>query len=259
MHIVDIAAHYAGWRQNCLLFVRFNYREIEMKTWMPLALMYLCASTANASLIRVIDPEAYGPGTNISEQFEGVSLSALVFGSGAMLEQSIFSSPCNGSALCSELGAAVFGYQTPSGSSHVFMSEGSSAIHCLQGQPSPWCWTHEQQFLEITFDDPTGFVELNSAHYSDWPMVWAFDQQGNLLELVEERTFTAPWPDNNFETLSLTSTGANIHRLVAAGSMGFVTFDRISYSVPEPETLGLMVLGIVGIWLSRSSRKLASN
>lgn len=222
-----------------------------MEKWIASVLLCLSSLAAQASLI-TIDPESYAPGTNISHQFPGVTLSTRVFGNGAWAEQDVFSVTCGSHPLCPGVGNTIFGYERGGSLVGGFYSEAGAAVACLGAQPSAWCMRYEQEFLEITFDNPTSYITVESAHYSDWPMFWAFDALGNLLQLSDERTFTAPWPNNTFETATLTSTIPNISRLVVSGSLGVVRLDRITYaSVPEPGTFGLLALGILGGLMAR--------
>ena len=227
-----------------------------MRTWILSVLLCLSSAAAHASLITV-DPESYAPGTNISHQFPGVTLSTLVTGNGAVVRQDVFSVTCGSHPLCPGVGSNIFGYQSGSSLAGGFYSEASAAVNCLGAQPSEWCTRYNQQFLDITFDNPTNYIAIESAHYSDWPMFWAFDALGNLLQVDDERIFTAPWPNNTFETALLTSTIPNISRLVVSGSLGTVRLDRFTYaSVPEPGTFGLLALGIFGVFMT--SRRRAS-
>jgi hypothetical protein len=227
-----------------------------MKKWLVSVLLCLSSVAAHASLI-TIDPENYAPGTNISHQFPGVTLSTIVTGNGAVVRQDVFSVTCGSHPLCPGVGSNIFGYESGTSLHGGFYSEASAAVNCLGAQPSEWCTRYNQQFLDIRFDNPTDYVAVESAHFSDWPMFWAFDALGNLLQVDEERIFTAPWPNNNFETTILTATIPNISRLVVSGSLGTVRLDSITYaSVPEPGTFGLLALGMFGV-LMMSRRRAA--
>jgi len=225
-----------------------------MKKWLVSVLLCLSSVAAHAALITV-DPESYAPGTNISHQFPGVTLSTIVTGNGAVVRQDVFSVTCGSHPLCPGVGSNVFGYQSGSGWGGAYYSEAIGATNCLGAQPSEWCTRYNQEFLEITFDNPTDYIAVESAHFSDWPMFWAFDAAGNLLQWDEERIFTAPWPNNNFETSILTTTSPTISRLVVSGSLGDVRLDRFTYaSVPEPGTFGLLALGIFGVFMTSRRR-----
>lgn len=224
-----------------------------MKKWLGSVLLCLSSVAAHASLI-TIDPENYAPGTNISNPVPGVTLSARVFGGGSWHVEDVLSVTCGSHPLCSGVGSNLFGYQGSSG----WYSEGIAAVNCLGAEPSEWCLRWSQDFLDIRFDNPTNYVVVESAHFSDWPMFWAFDADGNWLQVTDERTFTAPWPNNNFETATLTSAIPNISRLVVSGSLGNVMIDRITYaSVPEPGTLGLLALGLLGA-IGTSRRRMSA-
>ena len=242
-------------------------------SWIALSALcgLLATSAAQAELI-TIDADAYAPGTDVSNAFDGVSLAHLTFTSAGLQSTSVYAAGCanvsNPSSICSAIGPASFGYQTSTGAINSYWySTASPIINCLN-QNYSYCYNGTpQHLLEVSFDAATGFVQFESTFGSDDPWVWALDAAGNVLSLTPQRTIhqnSGPGGGPfGYQTVTLASTAANISRVIIAGNGGYVTVDGITYdgittataSVPEPETLGLLLAGLVGIVVTTRRRR----
>jgi hypothetical protein len=230
----------------------------------------LATSAAQADLI-TIDADVYAPGTDVSNVFDGVSLAHLTFTSAGMQSTAVYAAGCadvsNPNSACSAIGPASFGYQASTGSINGFWySTGSPIINCVN-QNYSYCYNSTpQHLLEVSFDSATGLVQFESTYGSDFPWVWALDAAGNVLSLTPQQTIHQnPGPGGGpfgYQTVTLSSTTANISRVIIAGNGGYVRVDGITYdgistaaSVPEPETLGLLLAGLVGAVVTTRRRK----
>lgn len=224
----------------------------------------MATSAAQADLI-TIDADAYAPGTNVSNAFDGVTLSHLTFTSAGMQSNAVYAAGCPaGSPHCAGLGAASFGYQNRLGNISAFWYSNSPPIGSCLRQNYPYCYNERQDLLEVSFDQATDFIQFDSTHNNDWPHVWALDAAGNLLSVTTQSVFHSVWGQNGaqygHQTMTITSALGNISRLVIAGNGGYSSVDSITYngpsqSVPEPETLALLLAGLVGAVVTTRQRR----
>lgn len=215
-----------------------------------LLLFALGTATANATLI-TIDANSYSAGTDISAIHANATLSTLFMPllrsheevpyapqRSAVLIESCGASGCPGDG-GNRIGAAYFNaydylgcFQTGFGHS------------CAEGF----------QVLEVTFANPVRFVNVQSLGYSDHPEMYVYNTLGNLVALCRDfqpcMTSSRVGADRA-DSLVITSTSRDIARVVYGGYSGSAHVTSISYSVPEPSTLALLLGGLLGIRLSR--------
>jgi hypothetical protein len=119
--------------------------------------------------------------------------------------------------------------------------------------------------LEILFHTPTDLIQLTSQFYTDGPRVLLYDIFNNPLAIWHTGGgFVGRWGDG-FTTatqtytdlgqqwqqdLTLARPSADIARVVIGGDNP-VLVRQVSYQVPEPSTLGLVVLGLATSLLRR--------
>jgi hypothetical protein len=117
--------------------------------------------------------------------------------------------------------------------------------------------------LELTFDVPTHYVQLiGDAAQGLQPILYAFDRDGTLIATCTMNSGNNPGCDFTFtdlddgipyiindvrQTVSLTLDQRDIARVVFGGSTGGAQATVISYEVPEPSTLLLAGIGVVGV------------
>ena len=219
---------------------------MRMKHLLTVCALLLVASPARADLI-VINANHFQPGTDLSNLFSGLSMSHLrnefnVDGPGGAHLYRPIASPVY----------AVSTHQAPG-----LLSVGGTGYElldynrCYDGGGSP-SGCLDYSVLELRFDSPTDFLQFDSRSFSDDPGVLAYDTLGNLIDLRTHGLRTFTWtrldaPDSPVDSiLTVSRDQANIARVVYAGWGGHATPLRISYSVPEPATFGLMALGFLG-------------
>jgi hypothetical protein len=70
------------------------------------ALLGLMATSAAQADLTTIDADAYAPGTDVSNVFDGVTLTHLTFAAGTSQSSAAYAAGCTGQPVCSALGAA---------------------------------------------------------------------------------------------------------------------------------------------------------
>ena len=200
----------------------------------------LLASFASATTV-TIDPDGLAEGTDLSTAFPGVTLQHITFVPGPedmeMVVDNVYAKECpttsDPNSMCSALGSGFFGHQGIFGGS--FGSESTSSIVCITDNPNSCRWS-PHDFLDVTFDSAVEAVSIDATHRSDWPYAWAFDSAGNRLQVNLQITWHKnPYdPGNNFghQTLTVTPVTGQISRVIFAGVGGFVSLDKLTYTVP---------------------------
>lgn len=196
----------------------------------------LLASLASANPV-TIDLDGITEGTDVSYAFSGVTLRHHTVirdsnGDGVLVTDNVYARECpttsDPNSQCSALGSGYFG---------GFGAESSASINCIiTGNPNPCRW-FPHSFLDVTFDFAVQEVAIDATHLSDWPQAWAFDAAGNQLQVTTHITwhkqFGPAWPSNRFghQTLTITPVSGQISRVIFSGQGGFVSLDKITYTV----------------------------
>jgi len=238
----------------------------------------LVSGTASATLI-TIDANDFAAGTDISNVTPGVTLSSIWRAQSvdrdpaAPIELNyapIFATTCAGGAYnCSTIaGDNVFGHEVHVGwASTGFANEGAAA-----GYISGELGNHNSfEVFRADFENRTNFAQLivGGAHNADYPRVDFWDLTGTLIGTCSSADsgsiqspgcsvanlgdlssplpgFREPW------LISLASSTNNIAFVTAGGWAGGQYVSQLTFNrVPEPETLGLMIAGAIGIALRR--------
>ena len=191
----------------------------------------LFTSMANAILITV-DPDDFADGTDISNAFSGISLSAIDGGNNILLTNSVFSQT---SSLAST-GTQVFGH------------DGIFTQTWAQGLVAD---------LRIDFIQATDFVSLDiiANNGSDPGFLESYDSTGTLLgSFTTQGNLGSGIP----ETATISSGSANIAYVIASGLGGNdVALDNLIYNsatVPEPTILALLSFGLLGVGIARRKK-----
>lgn len=137
---------------------------------------------------------------------------------------------------------------------------------CLNGYSFARCF---YSVLEVRFNEPTDLFQMTSQFFTDFPRLIAYDVFDNPIAtfLVNGGIQTPPGafsmiytrlPGQGFSSqldLTLALPSRQIARVVYGGD-NQVLVTRVAYQVPEPSTIGLMVLGLVttGLIRRRTSR-----
>ena len=218
------------------------------------------AAPASATTI-VINPNDFPLGTDLSAMFEGVTL--------ARLDNRDNRDGINGRPVYDPIASAVYAiptYHTRSGLSIGGIS--------TQANEYEWCRTTlgglpdcaHYNVLELLFDEPTDFVQVDSIAWSDYPVFYAYDIFGNRIDTFGNQHLFAGYGNVTHATpggdyiqtvtslsfdhaLGVSLTAArnqrDIARVVFGGIAGATSATQVTYRVPEAETLGLLAIGIL--------------
>lgn len=225
----------------------------------------LLSVPANAIII-TIDPDDYAPGTNMSSIFADVSFGAFT-GSGSLFTMGdVYALEDPACAVrpddCFAItGTQVFGRFSSGqfGVSQLTWFDSPTAANCLPALLANRCPSLNFAALVINFRNPTNYVEISGAYMADSPLLYAFDAS---LNRIGSGGALGPFPGPGegiyaTQTSSFESTTANIAYVVAAGWSASSSLDVLRYndmSVPEPGTLTLFGLAVVGALAARRRR-----
>lgn len=245
-----------------------------MKIAMGIAL-FAIASFAEAAMVHV-DPALYAPGTDISHAFEGVALANIHLEYGRTVDPedlgiprpplvfdpiyAVACLPCN----LSTSGQTVFGHEPGPFAAPIFFYSNYGSWYFDEG-PFPARWQTDWNAFYAAFDQPTNHVELiaggaGNSNYAKFD-VWSTD--GLLLASCMSDASYNPdichaTPINGDNggfskyqySFSFTSAEANIGFITAGGWAGGQYVEKLAFNqiqVPEPASLTLLVLGLLGI------------
>jgi len=243
------------------------------------AAVLLRAAPASADLI-TIEPDSYAPGTNVSHAGAGATLWTLTANNSATTPLSLsdvytrsnpacVSDPFQCDAVTGSQGFSPNSdgegrlYGNWDGATYVGRCFTDVHTGVFGGSPFHACADAAgQQVMLIQFDTATDFVEISGAWNNDFTIMVAFDGGFNYLGGTNQiRTLLPDDGDSYHEsTVTLTSPTTNI-RYVIAGSVGDATsLDALRYRlVPEPSTLALCAVGLVGLLKARNRFGAASS
>ncbi|MFC4311724.1 PEP-CTERM sorting domain-containing protein [Steroidobacter flavus] len=235
------------------------------KSWLAMSgLCLLLAMSAAQPHPITIDASSYAPGAVVGGAYEGITLSHVTFTETGLQTSAVYALGCTPETRgCDAQGTAMFGWQKANGKAFTSWNSSAGLISdCLQ-QHHADCYSQPQHLLEVTFDRATDFIQFDATQVTDSPWAWAFDAAGNLLPLTPTLTIDSLL---GHQSLRLTSNEGNISRVLLAGNDGYSIVNRISYNgaaataaptttVPEPETLALMMIGLIGVAVTTRLRR----
>ncbi|MBM0104779.1 PEP-CTERM sorting domain-containing protein [Steroidobacter sp. S1-65] len=245
-----------------------------MKKAFAAGLCLLASFSAHATLI-TIDPDDYAHGTDLSQIAPGLTLQALHQANTsrdpvpnsfyAPVYLPIVAADCD--FRCGNLnGEREFGFLSPSGS----VLEGFGRI-----EGNSWCLSATQAglgssycrdgftVLEMTFENPTDFLQVETAWGSDASSLMAFNSAGERLfwctaneqnRVCDGVQIVTSGLGGHSSTFTIARDTGDIARVIFGGFMGSASIGGITYNVPEPGTLALFALGLWGLGLARRRR-----
>ncbi len=219
----------------------------------------------------VIDASAYAAGTNVSNAAPGVTLRLISNDPAAPnnytpVYSPVLVTPC-GAEACNSAGEPL-GLGLP-------VINGMEWESCYErgqlGLPALDC-NGSWRVLEVAFNEDISQISIESVWTIDPPSMIALDSSGNeVLSCLSMGpgnpnpqpsspagclTYTQFGSFGTFAgTASLDVTGLDVARVIFASWTGFGVVTNVSYSVPEPGTLALMVLGLAGVFGARARKR----
>ena len=191
----------------------------------------LCVFSVPASAATVVvDPDAFAAGTNISNAFAGVTLSASPNGFGT--------------------GSDVFAVASASQPTEPFTASTGSLVFGTNGTTFPHLF-REPSFSALRVDFATSVFAVSIDAIANDGADTGFLQVFNSANTLLGTYTTASLGTNQFEAMTFASGSGDIAYIIASGLNGgsSLGLDRLSYEttlnggVPEPATWALLILG----------------
>ncbi len=210
------------------------------------------AATASATPI-TINPNDFPLGTDLSTMFSGATLSRV--------RNAPNTDGVDGRQAFRPVFAPVFALPTQHTDGALSIGGLGTEIHdyrdCRNSGGSGLLFgCSNYDVLDVSFDNPTGFLEVRSMFFSDGPSILAYDRAGNQITfaLGEYVATTTQAGSTRASTITLTRSQSDISKIVYGGAGGSATPVAITYSVAEPATVGMLLLGIAGAATLRRRR-----
>ncbi len=130
-----------------------------------------------------------------------------------------------------------------------------------RGLPAARC--HESfNVLLMTFANPTDFVEISGGFFADdQTYLWGFDDSFNFIGTMNLQGDSSrcrgetAFSEFCQVTTSLSSPSGGIRYVIAGGWSNGTSLDNLRFSVPEPTSIALLGLGLIGAFTTRRSRQ----
>jgi len=201
---------------------------------------------SHAALI-VLEPDDFTLGTNVSNVWADITLSAIGGGISQPLDGFVYVSDPGSAGLDNSFNAStgdyVFGNSDPLWPVSWYGGGGNLPAH---GGNLP-----AQLLVEFNFSVDEVILDFIGNDGSDWGELYAYDMDDNLLDSYTTSQLTL----SAFETAFVSNMSGDIAYIIASGESGdTVGIDYIRVNqvpepapIPEPSTLLLLGTGLLGI------------
>ncbi|CUQ67898.1 exported protein of unknown function [Candidatus Nitrospira inopinata] len=237
----------------------------------------LFGAPAEALLI-IVEPDAFRPGTNLTNLFSGVTLNSYSLDRNSPDGIPVYGSVYATNVLGRWSGAAPTGTQMFAHDQQQIAGTENTATQWLNGPEARSCWVaggvcspsvrNDGGFraMIIRFESPTNFFDIQTVWLSDPANIFAFDALNNQVGsctgfdlscngIGSRSSFT--YSSTNFTTLQMGSMDGDrlIQTIIIGGVSGTVGLDAMRYaSVPEPSSILLLGAGLMMFFILSRKR-----
>lgn len=218
------------------------------------ALACLLAMPAQALLV-TFDPADYAPGTNLHDAHDGVTVNRITISRPfpPPAPWIISTSDNVPNVTCESAYGDCDGIGLGFGTASIV----ENYLPCTNNPLSLACGS--ASLLEFVFDTPTDLASIAFTRRPDSPRMLAFDTTGVLVancyfnpNASGECTGTGTSAlVGGAGTIQIQLDSARISRVVVGVEQGNGFFHRVTYNVPEPGTLALFGIGLLGALVGR--------
>jgi hypothetical protein len=206
-----------------------------------MALAVMAHMTPAAAYIVTMEPDDYAAGTDISEAWanEGIHLETVT--GNPIVTSPVFSEDVN--YYPAFTGSRVFG---------IFGAI-NDITRCYY-EPSPTCTPYpfdDYDFLHIDFDRPIDFIEVFGTYSVDSFAIKLLGADGRVIQPFHYSTTQSREGGFSYQTTQSSRESSDIYGVIIGGLIGASAIDMIRVNVtdvhvPEPGTMALLCIGLLG-------------
>lgn len=223
---------------------------------------FVC-SPAEAAMV-VIEPDMFPVGTNVTNLIEGVTINTFSHLSGTITFGPVYVTSNTGIYGPAPTGTRLFANESD-GINFSFANNAASCWSSLcAGQTCKSSFTNPFNAMIVQLENPTNYFEIAASWWSDATEISAYDASnqrigwcntyGPCSGAASYSIWQYPSNENTGATIGTLQVGSPgseidpfIQTIIIGGWEGNARLDRIRVAVPEPGTMILLGLGLVGV------------